>query len=280
LESIVAVEAVDAAISSSLDILQDENKSYQERGLAVRRLKLLKAEPAVPIFIDLLLADNPDEFKDKICNAFLKIEDSRVIEPLLTIFDKSDIHLQITIVKTLGWLKAQNTVPFLIDLLSHEYKDMRCKAVLALGLIGDSRAIDPLVERLQKDDYDLVRSCAAWYLCQFKETRVAQALIEAMQQDTHENVRSRATYSLGGFKNNDEVIDALVSALTQESEDVRWYASDSLGEVGDARAISELERVKNTDFVTAVGEEITVSEKAAKAIEQISERISEKDSLS
>jgi HEAT repeat protein len=43
---------------------------------------------------------------------------------------------------------------------------VRPYAARALGLIGDTRAIDPLSDALESDDSDAVRAAAAWALRQ------------------------------------------------------------------------------------------------------------------
>jgi HEAT repeat protein len=140
-----------------------------------------------------------------------------------------------------------------------------------LGKIGDKRAATPFLELLQRDEYEKVRVCAATFLRQFKEPEVAKALIDALRHDKEEAVRHSAANALGGFKNNSDVVTALLEALSQEAVDVRWYAVKSLGEIGDERAIPELERLRITDFAV-VGENLTISGRAAKALDQIRER--------
>jgi HEAT repeat protein len=112
LESLKDVEAVEKSINFLIDILQDATYSYEERGQAAQKLHLFDAKNAIPVFINLLMADNPDEFKEQICRAAWTIKDLRLVEPMLTVFHDADIYLKTMIVQTLGWIRAENAVPF------------------------------------------------------------------------------------------------------------------------------------------------------------------------
>ena len=56
-------------------------------------------------------------------------------------------------------LKASKNLKGLIEALNDKYGDFRLEAARALGNIGDSRAIEPLIEAL-KDEDNYVREAA------------------------------------------------------------------------------------------------------------------------
>ena len=59
---------------------------------------------------------------------------------------------------------------------------MRSGAVEALGRIGDVRAVEPLIQRLQDEDED-VRSAAAEALGRIGDARAVDPLIQRLQEE-------------------------------------------------------------------------------------------------
>ncbi|MFN2108401.1 MAG: HEAT repeat domain-containing protein [Anaerolineae bacterium] len=104
----------------------------------------------------------------------------------------------------------------LLEMLDHEQHPVRQMAALALGDIGDPRAVADLVKRLG---------------------------------DPQEAVRQAIAHSLGkiGAK---EAVEPLLQSLEDESERVRNAAVKALGLIGDPRALPALMRVMDEDTET------------------------------
>jgi len=103
-------------------------------------------------------------------------------------------------------LREARNVPALIAALKHNDPDIQYGAAEALGDLRDVSAIDSLVEALRTSEFSGVR----W--------KSAEAL-------------SR----IGGVS-----VDALISALSDDDEDVRWKAAIALGETGSPKGIEPL----------------------------------------
>lgn len=103
-------------------------------------------------------------------------------------------------------MKAAQDVRGLIRLLNHRDPDVQYEAAGALGDIGDSSAVEPLIAALKNDELSGVR----W--------KAAEAL----------------------SKIGAPAVDALIGALRHHDDDVRWKAAIALGEIGDPRAIEPL----------------------------------------
>ena len=73
-----------------------------------------------------------------------------------------------------------------IKALKDDDKRMRSYAAESLGILGDERAVEPLIESL-KDKDSWVRSCAARSLVKLGERRAVEALIEALKDDDDED---------------------------------------------------------------------------------------------
>jgi HEAT repeat protein len=106
-------------------------------------------------------------------------------------------------------MKAAEDVRGLIRLLNHKDPDVQYEAAGAIGDIGDSSAVEPLIAALKNNELSGVR----W--------KAAEALSK-----------------LGA-----PAVDALVGALRHSDDDVRWKAAIALGEIGDQRAIDPLIRL-------------------------------------
>ncbi len=74
--------------------------------------------------------------------------------------------LQKVVIKALGEIGSQEATQGVAQKLDSDNEDLRSRGARALGLIGDTRAIDPLADVLAEDDSDTVRASAAWALNQ------------------------------------------------------------------------------------------------------------------
>ncbi|EMA57827.1 PBS lyase HEAT domain protein repeat-containing protein [Halorubrum lipolyticum DSM 21995] len=95
--------------------------------------------------------------------------------------EDSNPQLQKTVFKALGEIGAADAVQPLANQLDPEgdTEDLvRPHAARALGLIGDTRAIDPLADALAGDDSDDVRAAAGWALRQIGTREALEAVAE------------------------------------------------------------------------------------------------------
>ncbi|MGM0591338.1 MAG: HEAT repeat domain-containing protein [Halobacteriota archaeon] len=97
------------------------------------------------------------------------------VETLLDYVDTdSDPQLQKVVFKALGEIGSEDATQALADKLVMENDNVRPFAARALGLIGDTRAIDPLADTLANDESDNVRTAAAWALRQIGTRRALE----------------------------------------------------------------------------------------------------------
>jgi len=113
---------------------------------------------------------------------------------------------------------------------------VRAKAVKALGNIRDLRVVEPLIQALKDEHWD-VRRRAAWVLGNMGEPAVGP-LIQALK-DEHWDVRRKVAWALGNIRDA-RAIEPLIQALRDEYSDVREEAAWALGNIRDARAIGPL----------------------------------------
>ncbi|MBK5189981.1 MAG: HEAT repeat domain-containing protein [Methanosarcinales archaeon] len=131
----------------------------------------------------------------------------------------------------------EDDVNSLIAVLKHE-KDshVRAKAVEALGKIGDARVVEPLMQALKDEHWD-VRRKAVWALGNMGEIAV-EPLMQALK-DEHWDVRRKAAWALGNI-GDVRGVEPLIHALRDEYADVREDAAWALGNIGDARSVEPL----------------------------------------
>lgn len=94
-----------------------------------------------------------------------KIGDDRAVETLVDFLD-GDPALQRVTLRALGEIGSPEATQAVANCLADENDSVRSSAARALGLLGDTRAIDPLADVLAEDDADDARASAAWALNQ------------------------------------------------------------------------------------------------------------------
>ncbi|QRY25388.1 HEAT repeat domain-containing protein [Halobacterium sp. BOL4-2] len=87
-------------------------------------------------------------------------------------------NLRTTALKAVGEIGSRESTQVVADQLVAERADVRSQAARALGLIGDTRAIAPLVDILESDDSETVRASAAWALVQIGTEAALEAAAE------------------------------------------------------------------------------------------------------
>src|SRR5215470_6288849 len=86
----------------------------------------------------------------------------------------------------------------LTGLLKHKRPEVRERAALAIGRIGDQRGTEPLINLLQRDESAWVRAMAAFAIGEIEDFRAANALLEVVNSSKESlEVRSRAVEALG-----------------------------------------------------------------------------------
>ncbi|RJT03879.1 HEAT repeat domain-containing protein [Halococcus sp. IIIV-5B] len=108
-----------------------------------------------------------------------KIGDERALDTLHDYIEgDSDPALQTVTIKAIGEIGSTDSTQAVADRLVAENDTVRSNAARALGLIGDTRAIDPLADVLADDDSNPVRASAAWALNQIGTAEALDAARE------------------------------------------------------------------------------------------------------
>jgi len=124
----------------------------------------------------------------------------------------------------------------LIEALGDEDSNVREKTAMALGQIGDARAVEPLIEVLWDKDIS-VRWCAAAALGIIGDSRAIEPLIKALG-DKNDIVRKNAANALGII--GEPATEALFKALEDKNRDVRINAAKALGCIDEPNVVEFL----------------------------------------
>jgi HEAT repeat protein len=134
-------------------------------------------------------------------------------------------------------LEAKRDVEGLLEALRHKDPGIRQDAALALGRIGDARAVDPLAYRLWDVDRDVKRA-AAEAMAAIGDVRAVDALITALAHATEPRVSLVAAEAL--VQIGRPAVESLIVALRDSHYENRPDAARVLGQIGDARALEAL----------------------------------------
>ncbi len=136
---------------------------------------------------------------------------------------------------------------------------VRISATIALGELGDVRAVGPLIACLRKDQDKSVKTFAGYALIKIGRPSVEPLI--ACLKDQDESVRRSAAVALGQL-HDAQAVEPLIGSLKDQDRDVRRSAAVALGQLHDARAVDPLiASLKDNDPV--------VKENAAEALGEL-----------
>jgi HEAT repeat protein len=106
-----------------------------------------------------------------------KIGDERATETLHDFIDgDGDPAVQKATLRSLGEIASEESTQPVANRLDADNYEVRSAAARSLGLLGDTRAIDPLADVLGNDEANEVRASAAWALNQIGTQRALDVL--------------------------------------------------------------------------------------------------------
>jgi HEAT repeat protein len=171
-----------------------------------------------------------------------QIGDDRAVEPLVARVRQGDREVRAAAMDALKRIGDARAIMPLIAVLrdQDQGESIRDGAAKALATIGFP-AVKPLVATLLDDDDDLVCIGAAKALGKIGSTEAVEPLIDTLQDGTDQNweVRTAAVEALGEIR-DDRAVEPLLTALQDEIQKVRLAAVRALGMIGHSRAVKPL----------------------------------------
>jgi HEAT repeat protein len=174
------------------------------------------------------LDNKDDRVRTKVRGEIVSLGE-QAVEPLLKALSSSVWNIKSQAAIALGEIGDARAVDRLLQGLQ---EDIRIQSIKALGKIGDKRAEKPLFDAL-KDSNHSARAFAAEALGNMGHI---EPLLNAVD-DIHEFVKTTAIQALPAHKSDPRVVDALSRPLRNARDwATRWLAAEKLGELGDVRA--------------------------------------------
>jgi HEAT repeat protein len=270
-----------------------EDEESDVRVAAARGLGFLGDDRGVGP-LALALHDPVPEVRTAAAQALRRVGDTRAIEPLLNSLRDPNHNVRwhvATALTALGWRPNSDTefvlrsvalgqheeaaaygeeaVESLIKCLEDASSPKRQEAAVALGKIGDSRAVKPLEGVLEDEDGHLrvsaiealsqigatdsrallfrrlkdrdrhVRAAAVEALGRVGDPRIVEPIAESLLSDGSWEVRKLSVEALGRIR-DERTTELLCRALEDSDSDVRQTAANALGQLPDPRSIGPL----------------------------------------
>jgi HEAT repeat protein len=178
-----------------------------------------------------------------------KMETLRDIEGLLKLLDLTvNVLYRRTAAKALAAIAPPKAVPEIVARLAAETdRGVRQSLVRCLGRLGDDHALPVLIGTLQDRDLQVCQE-AALALSRFNSPAAFEALLAALTRKENREewqVRRFAAQALGKLGDR-RAVPALIASLRDESDLVPPAAAEALGELGDRQAVTALKTVRHT----------------------------------
>lgn len=160
----------------------------------------------------------------------------RDVQGLIKALRHNDPDILYMAVEALGSIRDPEAIPHLVNLLSeNQYSAVRWKSAEALAGIGKD-SVEPLIRLLRHPDED-VRWKAAIALGEIGDPRAITPLIGLLSDKDH-YVMGRAAVALGMI--GQPAVSPLIRTLQEGDGNLRWGAAIALGRIRDPRAVAPL----------------------------------------
>jgi len=136
--------------------------------------------PLIDVLTNLKPSAKNRYAREEIIKTLGEFEDERAVKILIISLEDKNEHIRSRAAQALGRIGATSSIIPLIKSLNDKYWFARCRAAEALGKIKAKQAADSLITLL-KDDY--VRKYAAWALGEIGDTKAVKPLIDALDEE-------------------------------------------------------------------------------------------------
>ncbi len=215
-----------------------DSPDVQQRRRAVKELSRFENPRTIGPLV-WILRDNDEDVVNLAVEALAKLGEPAV-KPLLTAL-RGSTSMRWAATRALGKIWGLVDV---VKLGNSKSNSARQEAAVALGKLGDARAVEPLIAIFKESDWEVKRS-AAEALVELRGSAV-EPLIAALKE-RNEYVRESAAGVLGqlGAQLEDtalraRMVEPLIAALKDSDWRVRENVAEALGKLGDAPAVEPL----------------------------------------
>ncbi|MFP4499193.1 MAG: HEAT repeat domain-containing protein [Vulcanimicrobiota bacterium] len=207
LNSIVTEEDLNQLVQAA----RDEN--FETKYFVIRQLEKFDYDVIVDSLITFLYDDN-EVIRESAKRALTGIAREEKYDKLIPLLTSSNKTARIYAIRAFGEGAQANAVLPLMDILGDEDPDIRLEVIDALRFIGDPRAENAAIMKLQ-DPEPRVRYASAFYCGSRKVNKSCKELHFLLENDEHSRVRSIAAWAIGKTCNK-KYMNKMVDHLSSE----------------------------------------------------------------
>jgi HEAT repeat protein len=220
-----ATGAIPALVEALRDRHEDESSVKAE---AAATLAKLRDPSAIPLLVkELRFVD--ERSSREVAEALVGFGPLAVPALITLLADPADPASRVWAARVLGRIGDPRAVDELIGRLQDRDDRLRMTAAEALGMLGDPRALQPIVRAILRDPAPQVRAHAAGAVARIEGERAVDVLVAALS-DTDYATRIRALEAFETMQVEDT--SPLESALRDPNPEVRRRAALALERVG------------------------------------------------
>jgi hypothetical protein len=248
-------------------LISERNRPSSERIASLDQLKITAAGDIGLILLELLKTECDINVLIYLCNTLPKTQTPDAVMPVVDLMlgnreiENNDdpiksnnsefLRVQCAAIKALGMFRDEKAVIPLMYLLNDkdQHYKIRLTAAEALGRIGDTYALNPLINLVtdEKESSVYVRESAARALGMLGDVRAIKPLIKIL--DSKRGIFDKFTFlkeqvieaiSKIGANSDRDTIRSLKEALMDEAPSVRLTAVEAIANIGDPGLISYL----------------------------------------
>lgn len=199
-----------------------EREEFRSHRAVIEALQRIGDSRAADSLIRLL-DDASELVRADAMNALGELADPRAVEPLIARLEN------VKALNTLVRIGEPAVVP-LIDALSTQTAASQRNVIRALGILGDSRAVDELIGLIDEGRFvsDVIRALAS-----IGDRRATVPLLEVLKSGTHTFEVLGALGSLGDRR----AVEPVIELLADPAPSIRERAVEALAELGDPAAL-------------------------------------------
>ena len=223
------------------------DKNVEVRRETVLALKRLGATQSVPILIETLRTEKDQEVKYDIARALgMPGNQSAVYTLINTLMKEKNWYVKSACIEALGRIGSDKAMSILFNILITDAGEdaawARTKAAWALAAIGEKSI--PLLTNALRDNEESTRRRAGWALIKIGNPSV-KSLISSLRE-INKFTRERVAQTLGWI-GDERAVNSLLWALKDEEPSVVSAAAWALGRIGSPAALSALQSLVNNE---------------------------------
>jgi HEAT repeat protein len=216
-------------------VLEDMNEQVWQQ-VAVSMGRMGDARAVNPLIA--IVKDKNSDLRTKAIRALGQVRDVRAVETLMdVIYEEQDRWMRLFAIEALGHIGDIRAIEVLLDVAYEDSRDMRTKAIVTLGDIQYSLALDALNSLIEDIDVDVEdQQTALFELGKRHDARAIEGLVDLLLYDPQADTRIYAALVLGEM-DDQEVVDPLIDALNDDVPDVANHAMQALVKMGNMATV-------------------------------------------